>query len=96
MTQSISIQNMNHAQRLEIIKKSKPGALLFLPGHVMMYLGNDANGEPLAIHALSSYYTFENNQPNKHYVRKILVSDLHFKNKDNVEIIDRITSVGNF
>ena len=96
MTHSISVKNMNHAQRLEIIKKAKPGALLFLPGHVMMYLGNDANGEPLAIHALSSYYTFDNNQATKNYVRKVLVSDLHFKNKDNVEIIDRITSVGNF
>ena len=96
MTHSISVQNMNHAQRLEIIKKAKPGALLFVPGHVMMYLGNDANGEPLAIHALSSYYTFDNNQAAKNYIRKILVTDLHFKNKDNVEIIDRITSVGNF
>lgn len=96
MTNSISVKNMTHEQRLEIIKKSKPGALLFLPGHVMMYLGNDDNGEPLAIHALSSYYTFDDGKTAKHYVRKVLVSDLHFKNKDNIEIIDRITSVGNF
>ena len=96
MARSISLKNMNSAQRLELIKKSKPGSLLFAPGHVMIYLGNDENGEPLVIHALSSYYTFDNNQPAKHYVKKILVSDLHFKNKDKIEILERITSVGNF
>ena len=96
MARSISLKNMNSAQRLELIKKSKPGALLFAPGHVMIYLGNDDNGEPLVIHALSSYFTFDNNQTVKHYVRKILVSDLHFLNSNKVEMLDRITSVGNF
>ena len=67
-----------------------------MPGHVMMYLGNDDNGEPLAIHALSSYHVVNGDKLEKHYVRKVLVSDLHFKKKDNIEIIDRITSVGNF
>ena len=96
MTNSISLKNMTRAQRLEIIKKSKPGALLFSKNHVMMYLGIDDNGEPLAIHAISSYYTFDNNQTAKHYVRKVLVSDLHFRGSDKNEIIDNLTSVGNF
>lgn len=96
MARSISLNNMKRDQRLEIIKKSKPGSLLFAPGHVMIYLGTDDNGEPLIIHALSSYYTFDNGQTAKHYVRKVLVSDLHFMNKDKVEMIDRLTSVGNF
>ena len=96
MARSVSLKNMTRDQRLEILKKSKAGSLIFLPGHVMIYLGNDDNGEPLAIHALSSYYTFEDGKTVKHYVRKILVSDLHFQNKDKVEIIDRITSIGNF
>lgn len=96
MARSISLKGMAHAQRLELIKKAKPGSLLFAPGHVMMYLGVDDNGEPLIIHSISSYYTFDNNQTAKHYVRKVLVSDLHFTNKDKVEMIDRLTSVGNF
>lgn len=96
MARSISLKGMAHAQRLELIKKAKPGSLLFAPGHVMMYLGVDDNGEPLIIHSMSSYYTFDNNQTAKHYVRKVLVSDLHFTNKDKVEMIDRLTSVGNF
>ena len=96
MARSISLKNMTREQRLDILKKSKAGSLIFLPGHVMIYLGNDDNGEPLAIHALSSYYTFEDGKTVKHYVKKVLVSDLHFQNKDKIEIIDRITSIGNF
>lgn len=96
MARSISLKNMTRDQRLEIIKKSKAGSLLFAPEHVMIYLGNDEKGEPLVLHALSSYFTFEEGKTLKHYVRKVVVSDLHFMNKDKVEMIDRITSVGNF
>ena len=96
MARSISLKNMTRDQRLEIIKKSKPGSLLFTAGHVMLYLGNDENGEPIVIHALSSYFTFEDGKTIKHYVRKVIVSDLHFQNKDKIEMIDRLTSVGNF
>ena len=96
MARSISLKNMTRDQRLEIIKKSKPGSLLFTAGHVMLYLGNDENGEPIVIHALSSYFTFEDGKTLKHYVRKVIVSDLHFQNKDKIEMIDRLTSVGNF
>ena len=96
MARSINLKNMTREQRLEILKKTKPGALLFMPGHVMMYLGTDEKGEPLVIHSISSYFTFEDGKTVKHYVRKVLVSDLHFMNKDKVEMIDRLTSVGNF
>ena len=96
MARSINLNNMNREQRLEILKKSKPGSLLFTKGHVMIYLGMDDNGEPLIIHAMSSYFTFEDGKTVKHYIRKIVVSDLHFMNRDKVEMIDRLTSVGNF
>ena len=96
MTNSISLKNMNHEQRVAIVKKSKPGSLLFSPGHVMMYIGNDTNGEPLIIHAASSYFVFNGDKKEKHYVRKVLVSDLHFLNVNKIEMIDRLTSVGNF
>lgn len=96
MARSISLKGMTHEERLNIIKKAKPGALLFMPTHVMLYLGIDNNGEPLAIHAMSSYYTFEDGKTLKHYVRKVVVSDLHYRSRDKIEAIDRITSVGNF
>ena len=93
MPRSVSLDGMNREQRLAIIKKSKPGSLLFSKGHVMIYLGNDDKDEPLVIHALSSYYTF-GEQTAKHYVRKVIVSDLHFTNSNKAEMIDNLTSVG--
>ena len=96
MARSISLKGMTHAQRLDIVKKAKPGSLLFAPGHVMLYLGNDENGEPLVIHSISSYFTLSDGQIAKHYVRKVLVSDLHFVGADKNEMLDRLTSVGNF
>ena len=93
MPRSVSLAGMNREQRLAIIKKSKPGSLLFSTSHVMIYLGTDDKDEPIVIHAASSYYTF-GDQIAKHYVRKVIVSDLHFMSKDKVEMIDRLTSVG--
>ena len=93
MPRSVSLEGMNREQRLAIIKKAKPGSLLFSAAHVMIYLGTDDKGEPLVIHALSSYYTF-GEQTAKHYIRKIIVSDLHFTGADKTEMIDRLLSVG--
>ncbi len=93
MPRSVSLEGMNREQRLAIIKKAKPGSLLFSAAHVMIYLGNDDKGEPLVIHALSSYYTF-GEQTAKHYIRKVIVSDLHFTGSDKVEMIDKLISVG--
>lgn len=93
MPRSVSLEGMNREQRLAIIKKAKPGSLLFSAAHVMIYLGTDDKGEPLVIHALSSYYTF-GEQTAKHYIRKVIVSDLHFTGSDKVEMIDKLISVG--
>ena len=93
MPRTISLNGMNREQRLAIIKKSRPSSLLFAPGYVMIYLGVDEKDEPLVIHALSSYYTF-GEKTAKHYVRKIVVSDLHFTDSKKFEMIDKLTSVG--
>ena len=93
MPRSVSLDGMNREQRLAIIKKAKPGSLLFSAAHVMIYLGTDDKGEPLVIHALSSYFTF-GEQITKHYIRKVIVSDLHFTGADKAEMIDKLLSVG--
>ena len=36
--------------------KAQPGALIFKPGHVMLYLGPDTDGNPMVIHASSAYH----------------------------------------
>ncbi|WP_051608613.1 SH3 domain-containing protein [Selenomonas sp. FC4001] len=94
MSQSLKFDGLTTAQRFAKVKEAPVGALLFKPGHVMMYLGQDAKGNPLVIHSASSYFTFDKGQKQKHYIRKVLVSDLHYQNGKAVETIDGLTSAG--
>ncbi len=52
--------------------------VLYLPGHVALYLGRDANGVPRALHALGSYRTScgDGSGETKHVVRRVVVSGL--------------------
>lgn len=86
----IPLAGRTHEQRLAILQKIPPGALLFLPGHVMLYLGTDAGGIPYVIHDISSCY--EGGQ--KHYIRQVLVSDLEFQNARGTAAIDMLTHIG--
>jgi len=94
MPKSLKFEGLDTAQRFAKVKEAPVGALLFKPGHVMMYLGQDAKGNPLVIHSASSYFTFNKGEKQKHYIRKILVSDLHYQNGKAVETIDGLTSAG--
>ena len=60
----------------------------------MLYLGRDAKGTPLAIHSASSYFTFSGGEAKKHYIRKVLVSDLTYQNRKAIQTIDGMTSIG--
>ena len=94
MQKSINLEGLAREQRWKALKKAPAGALLFKPGHVMMYLGEDDNGTPLVIHSASSYFTFRGGKGNKHYIRQVLVSDLHYQNGRGVETIDGMSSIG--
>jgi hypothetical protein len=52
--------------------------LLHLPGHVALYLGRDANGVPMALHALGSYRTPcpDGRGETRQVVRRVVVSRL--------------------
>jgi len=53
-TQAVFTPEMtDEMRRALLVEQVMPGALLFLPGHVMLYLGH-LNGEPYAIHNTSS------------------------------------------
>ena len=86
----IPLAGRTHEERLAILRETPPGALLFLPGHVMLYLGTDAGGVPCVIHDISSYYE----GGRKHYIRQVLVSDLEFQNARGTAAIDMLTHIG--
>ena len=81
--------NVTHDERVDIANRAPTGALFFKPGHVMMKLGNDENGETIMIHAASSYFS----EGYKIYVRKVLVSDLSYENAAGVPTIDCLTGI---
>ena len=94
MKHSVSLAGLATTARYGKVAKAPVGALLFKPGHVMLYLGSDAQGTPLAIHSASSYFTFAGGEARKHYIRQVLVSDLAYKNGKAVKTIDGMTSIG--
>ncbi len=66
-----SFRDLGYNERLIIIKKLKPGALLFMPDHVMLYLGYFDNSA-YVINDITSYYQ------NGYLVRdyKVAVTDI--------------------
>jgi len=41
----------SEGERYALFFDAQAGTLLFQPGHVMLYLGRDGEGEPMVIHA---------------------------------------------
>ncbi|HAW94566.1 TPA: glycoside hydrolase, partial [Candidatus Azambacteria bacterium] len=52
----------SHADKLAAIDNAQVGDLIYRPGHVMLYLGDD-NGEPFVIHSVHelAYFTHRKN-----------------------------------
>lgn len=83
-------------ERYEILQTASPGSLLFLSGHVMMYLGLDDTGVPLVIHALSRARnrlpdgSSDAGQP----VRRVVVSGLTLPTGSGRTFFAALTSIG--
>ena len=90
----VSLDGLGSDERLAAVQAAQPGDLLFRPGHVMMYLGQTENGQPMIIQSVSSYYTFADGVGTKHYVRRVLVSGLDFLNSRAVSTLDALTHIG--
>ena len=83
-------------ERYAILQSVPSGSLLFLPGHVMMYLGMDDSGTPLVIHAMSRRLSFSprgqflSGEP----VRRVVVSGLSLPRASGRTIFEELTSAG--
>lgn len=95
MPVNVPLAGLDTAGRYQKVKAAVPGSLFFLSGrHVMMYLGQDEAGTPMSLHSLSSYLDFSKGNPEKKYIRQVILSDLHFLNKQKLEAIDRLSNIG--
>ena len=83
-----SFKNLNDDERLDIIKKLKPGALLFMRDHVMLYLGY-FDGSAYVINDITSYY--ENNTLIRDY--KVAVTDIiNARRSDSKSFLESLTT----
>ena len=86
----LPLVGLSAAERYARLAEVPPGALLFRPGHVMLYLGRDMGDTPLVIHDISSYYE----DGEKKYIRQVVVSTLAFQNESGTAAIDTLTAIG--
>jgi hypothetical protein len=85
----------NIKNRLQAIDKLKPGAALYMPGHVMMYLGK-SNGQYYVIHAFLGYSVKEGSA-NKYYsTNQVSVTTLQLSDSNGVSFLERLTSAVQF
>ena len=91
---SVSLKGMDVNERSRALFSAKPGDILFRRGHVMLYLGRNAAGEPRILHSASSYYDYANGRLQKQYIRQVLVSDLFFLNRAGDTNLSVLTSIG--
>lgn len=83
-----SFKNLGYNRRLDIIKKLKPGALLFMPDHVMLYLGYFDNSA-YVINDITSYYQ------NGYLVRdyKVAITDIiNARRADSKSFLESLTT----
>ena len=74
------------------INKLTKGSLLFMDGHVMLYLGS-INNEPYIIHALGSYSIRQGDGTMKKIpVQKVVVSDLQLQRYSGKTFLTALTS----
>ncbi len=96
-TYSIDVEGVGDAAKLEIIEQASQSGvvIMHLPGHIMLYLGKDAAGVPMAVHALSYYLdTCESGQETSMVVGKVQVGGLELgRGTRKTALIERINRV---
>lgn len=80
----------------EIIAKATPAiSLLYLPGHIMLYIGNENNDTPYIIHAIwGTENTINKKEKVVGFINKVIVSSLHIGEDTSKEsLLQRIKKV---
>ncbi len=85
---------MDHEARLEALRALQVGDLIYIPGHVMMYVGSD-RGSPHVIHDTAGiHYRGADGKLKQLVVNGVVVTPLALlRSDDDRPIVDRITSI---
>lgn len=75
------------AARLALLRMAFPvGTLMTNDTHVLMYIGCDTDGTPMALQAMSSYI----DDDGKHYLRRVVLTTLDYPNAKGKPYIDGV------
>ncbi|MCR4662275.1 MAG: SH3 domain-containing protein [Endomicrobiaceae bacterium] len=90
-------KNLSDEQKSkEIIAKTTPAiSLLYLPGHIMLYIGNENNNTPYIIHAIwGTEHTINQKEKSISFINRVIVSSLHIgENTSKDSLLRRIQKV---
>lgn len=82
-------------ERIKLLSSIKPGAGLYMPGHVMMYLGED-NSKHYMMHNFHKYGCLEGSEFKTYCVNEVAVTDCLLLTSKGVPFINRFTSAIEF
>ena len=93
---AIDLSAYEGKDKLRVVNNLPIGSALFMPDHVMLYLGSK-KGRPYIIHALGSYGSKEGNGEYKRVaVMKVIVSDTFLRNRSGRTFQDILTTAQSF
>ena len=93
---AIDLSAYEGKDKLRVVNNLPIGSALFMPDHVMLYLGSK-KGRPYIIHALGSYGSKEGTGEYKRVaVMKVIVSDTFLRNRSGRTFQDILTTAQSF
>ncbi len=92
---AVDVLDANEAEKLRRLELASESGIVFLyfPGHIMLYLGKNAEGTPMAIHALGEYaQPCGDGRETIVDVQRTVVSDLELgRNSTRRSLLERMT-----
>ena len=92
----MDLSALEGSEKLNAVNNLPPGSALFMPNHVMLYLGSKKD-RPYIIHALGSYGA---KAANGEYMRvpvmKVVVSDVFLTSQSGKSFLAKFTSAQSY
>ena len=86
------IEGMSNEERIKVFDSVKPGALVYMPGHAMIYIGKE-KGVPYMIHDFHGYGEKKEDKYEFVPVNEVMVTSSLLLTASGVPFIEKFTSV---
>lgn len=91
----LKLEGLDGEKRDKCFEGVNPGAAIYMPGHVMMYIGMD-NDEPFMIHNFHGYSRLKDEELEFVPVNQVFVTSTHIITSSGKKYIDDFTSILEF